>query len=224
MNLWFKKKSAEGSFVLGILKNNELKEGWVIRPRKQISLHQRDKLLLEQFQSFFCAGYINKQGSEAYQFRVYSIKDLRVLINHFDRYPLITQKFADYELFKQAFHLILNKEHLTKEGLRKIVAIKASINKGLGLRELKTAFPNIKPIKRPEVANVLIPDPQWLAGFTSGEACMLVRVKKSTTHRLGFGVELVFQINQHTRDKLLILSLVKYLNCFAPRRGAPGGF
>jgi hypothetical protein len=167
---------------------------------------------LEQFQSFFCAGNIHKHGSEAYQFRVDSIKDLRVLINHFDRYPLITQKFADYELFKQAFHLILNKQHLTNEGLRKIVAIKASINKGLSV-ELQTAFPNIKPVKRPEVVNVLIPDPQWLAGFTSGEGCMLVRVKKSTTHRLGLGVELVFQMNQHTRDKLLILSLVKYLNC-----------
>ena len=88
-----------------------------------------------------------------------SIKDLKVLINHFDRYPLIPKNFVDYELFKQAFHLILNKGHLTKEGLNKIVKIKASINKGLS-DELKTAFPSIKPVKRPEVANVLIPDPQ----------------------------------------------------------------
>lgn len=73
--------------------------------------------------------------------------------------------------------------------------IKASINKGLGLRELKIAFPSIKPVKRAEIANVLIPDPQWLAGFISGEGCLLVRVKKSTTHRLGFEVELVFGMN-----------------------------
>jgi len=203
---------AEGCFILGIVKNNELKEGWVIRPRFQINLHKKDKVLLEQIQSFLCAGNINKQGSEAYQFRVDSVKGLRVIINHFDRYPLISQKSADYELFKQAFNLILNKEHLTKEGLRKIVGIKASINKGLS-DELKTAFPGIKPVKKPEVENVFIRDPQWLAGFTSGEGCMLVRVKKSSTHRLGFLVELVFQINQHTRDKLLILNLIKYLNC-----------
>jgi len=121
-------------------------------------LHQKDKVLLEQFQSFFCAGNIHKSGSKAYQFRVDSIKDLKILINHFDRYPLITQKFADYELFKQAFHLILDKQHLA-QGLQKIVEIKASINKGLS-PALKTAFPNIKPVKRPLVANVLIPDPQ----------------------------------------------------------------
>jgi hypothetical protein len=52
-----------------------------------------------------------------------------------------------------------------------------------------------------------------LAGFTSGEGCFMVRVKKSNTHRLGFLVELVFQINQHTRDKGLILSIAEYLNC-----------
>lgn len=42
------------------------------------------------------------------------------------------------------------KEHLTPAGLRKIVAIKASINLGLPDR-LKTAFPNINPLYRPSV-------------------------------------------------------------------------
>jgi len=88
-----------------------------------------------------------------------SIKDLKLVINHFDHYPLIPQKFADYELFKQAFYLILNKQHLTKQGLWKIVEIKASINKGLS-DQLKTVFPNIKLIKRAEVANVFISNPQ----------------------------------------------------------------
>ena len=93
---------AECSFVLSILKNNELRQAWVIRPRFEINLHQKDEVLLEQFKSYFCPGNINKSGSKASQFRVDSIKDLKVLMNHFDRYPLITQKFADYELFKQA--------------------------------------------------------------------------------------------------------------------------
>ena len=53
-------------------------------------------------------------------------------------------------LFKQAFELMLNKEHLTEQGLRKIVAIKATINKGL-TDELKVAFPNVIPEPRPIV-------------------------------------------------------------------------
>ena len=42
------------------------------------------------------------------------------------------------------------KEHLTENGLRKIVEIKASMNKGLP-KELKKAFTNIIPAKRPLV-------------------------------------------------------------------------
>ena len=57
-----------------------------------------------------------------------SIKELQAIINHFDKYPLITKKLKDYLLFKKAFYLISQKEHLTKQGLRKIVVIKASMN------------------------------------------------------------------------------------------------
>ena len=46
----------------------------------------------------------------------------------FDKYPLLSQKKGDFLLFKKAFNIILNKEHLTEDGLRKIAAIKASIN------------------------------------------------------------------------------------------------
>lgn len=93
------------------------------------------------------------------------------------------------------------------EGLHKIVAIKASINQGL-TEKLKTAFPNITPIQIPQTESMLICDPQWLAGFTSGVGCLIVTIRKSSTHRVGLQVELVFQINQHFRDEQLIINLV----------------
>jgi LAGLIDADG endonuclease len=37
-------------------------------------------------------GEIHKHGKNAMQFRIFSIKDLAIVINHFDKYPLITQK------------------------------------------------------------------------------------------------------------------------------------
>jgi hypothetical protein len=82
---------------------------------------------------------------------VTNIKDLtNVIIPHFDKYPLITQKQADYELFRQVVKIMNRKEHLTPDGLQQIVNLKASIN--LGLSEgLKAAFPDIIPVSRPEV-------------------------------------------------------------------------
>jgi hypothetical protein len=104
-----------------------------------------------------------------------------------DKYPLITQKRADYELFKQAFELISRKEHLTTKGLEKLIAIKASINNGLS-PALKAAFPSIIPASRPLVLNQEIKDPNWLAGFVEGEGNFLVRTQKSKTTKLGESV------------------------------------
>ena len=64
---------------------------------------------------------------------VTSIADLQVIKNHFNNYPLHTQKFGDFELFKQALDLVKNKEHLTLEGFKKIISIRASINLGFTL-------------------------------------------------------------------------------------------
>ena len=51
-------------------------------------------------------GNISKQGSQSIQFRVRSIKDLAIIIYHFDKYPLITDKLADYKLLNKAFKIV----------------------------------------------------------------------------------------------------------------------
>ena len=90
-------------------------------------------------------------------FKVY-YKDLAILIDHLDNYPLITKKRADFELFKRVLELKNRQEHLTPEGLIKIISIKASMNKGLS-EDLQTAFPNVIPVSRPIVDVTTIPDP-----------------------------------------------------------------
>ncbi|RKH09735.1 hypothetical protein D7V77_42660, partial [Corallococcus sp. CA041A] len=40
------------------------------------------------------------------------MKDLNIIISHFYKYPLISQKWADYKLFKSAVLLLKDKEHL----------------------------------------------------------------------------------------------------------------
>jgi hypothetical protein len=115
------------------------------------------------------------------------MNELDQIIDHFEKYPLITQKCADYELFKQAVEKIKRKEHLTEEGLKKIVAIKASMNNGLS-SELKLAFPSIIPVPRPVVEGQKITAlrPHWVAGFTTGEGALVVSIAKNAkvTHGL----------------------------------------
>jgi hypothetical protein len=67
--------------------------------------------------------------------------------------------------------------------------------------ELKIDFPNIIPMDRPLVEDQVIKDPNWLAGFTEGEACFLVDISKSKTTQTGFSIKLKFSLTQHSRDE-----------------------
>ena len=93
------------------------------------------------------------------------------------------------------------------EGLRKLIAIKASMNRGLS-DKLKSAFPNIIPVDRPVVIDQVIPDPNWIAGFASAEGCFYIRLAKSKSHLTGFQVLLIFYLTQHHRDGELMKILV----------------
>jgi hypothetical protein len=126
--------------------------------RFRIGLHKKDAALLEQIREFFGAGVFTLNKNDTAQISFESIKDLEVVINHFENYPLITQKLADYLLFKQVFYLIKNKDHLTTDGLEKIVALKASVNLGLP-DSLKTAFPLVVPMDRSVVIDQEVRDP-----------------------------------------------------------------
>jgi len=115
---------------------------------------------LEAIQKFLGVGKVYVQGTNsAVEYRVFSIKELGVVLDHFDKFPLVSNKYGDYSLFKQAYLLLVNQEHLTPEGLRKVISIKASINKGLS-EPLKEAFPDVIPAARPVRENISIYDPQ----------------------------------------------------------------
>lgn len=139
---------------------------------------------------------------------------MKVIIDHFDKYPLKTNKRADYEFWRQVVEIIKNKQHLTLKGLQKIVAIRATINWGLSYT-LKAAFPRVVPINRPTISVSLkkISDPYLFSGFTSAEGCFWVYILKSTTTKTGMSVNLIFSISLHTRDKQFIKSFIEYLGC-----------
>jgi hypothetical protein len=151
---------AEGCFELGFKKNQTRKFGFQVQPCFSIGLHLKDKVILEKIQSFFDGiGKIYKHGDQSYRFMVYSLRDLEKIISHFEKYPLITQKWSDYQLFKQALDIIKNKKHLELEGLKELVGLKASMNRGLS-EAFIAAFPDVKPVRRPIILNQKIKDPQ----------------------------------------------------------------
>lgn len=208
MNPWFIVgfTDAEGCFMVSITKNPVYNTGWEIQLSFQIKLHKRDLALLENIRiSLGQIGHIGV-GKDSCVFRVRKFDQVLSLIEFFDKYSLISQKKADYLLFKKVALIMLKKEHLTDEGLLEIVKLRASLN--LGLTEaLKLAFPDIGVINRPIVIDQKVPHPQWMAGFTSGEGNFQVVIKD------GQYKGLAFKINQHERDEQLIRSFISYFGC-----------
>jgi len=62
----------------------------------KISLHNKDYDLICQIKDYFAVGSITKHGSTTLQYTVKYLQNLSIIIFHFDKYPLISPKRADY--------------------------------------------------------------------------------------------------------------------------------
>ena len=80
------------------MKNKNYKTGFSVEVRFSIGLRAEDKPILELIKNKLNVGSVIKQGSQFFKFRLSSVKDLEVLINHLDKYPPLTKKYADYIL------------------------------------------------------------------------------------------------------------------------------
>ena len=89
------------------------------------------------------------------------------VIPHFEAYPLLTKKYADFELFRQILLIIKEETPLSEEGFIKVLNLRYNLNKGIS-EELKGLYPNLVPVRIPEVPEVVI-HPEWLVGFVDGE-------------------------------------------------------
>lgn len=108
---------AEGCFGMYIYKNTKYKTNWFASLVFQISLHEKDRDLLEQIQNSFCVGGISSHDSAALKYSVISHKYLQIIIDHFYKFPLMTKKLNDFNLFKLADNIFNKKEPFYIEGI-----------------------------------------------------------------------------------------------------------
>ena len=72
----------EGCFGLYIYTNTASKIGWYVFLDFKITLHKKDKDLLDQIKKYFGIGEISKHGEQTINYGIRSIKDLQLIINH----------------------------------------------------------------------------------------------------------------------------------------------
>jgi len=216
INPWFLTgfSDAEGCFMVSIYKSPKSRVGWRVQPVFQIGLHPKDKELLNIIQTYFDGqGILTRLKDNCLTYRVFSLETLDKIIEHFEKYPLQTQKRGDFELFKSVVMMVKCGKHLNTEGLQEIINYRASLNNGL-TPILKEAFPNFILIPRfHKIVNPQVPDPHWLSGFTAGEGCFNINIVKNSSTKTGYLVNLRFQLSQHLRNENLLKSFIDYFGC-----------
>lgn len=115
----------EGWFHIGVTKNSTLKLGYQILPEFVISKHQRDIKLLYNLKSFFGCGVVKKKNEKVSSYHVRDIDQLaNIILPFFEKHQLKTMKKVDFLKFRHVVRLMVEKKHLTQEGLDQIFKIK----------------------------------------------------------------------------------------------------
>ena len=197
---------AEGCFSILIQPRSDTTTKWRIKAIFHISLDKKDINILENIRYTLGVGKIyNSSIYNKVYYRVESFKEVKVIINHFNNYPLVTAKKIDFALFSKCFDIISSNEHITNKGLLKLVELKSSLNKGLS-KTLQEKFPEVLINKRIEYKFEGIPGPTWISGFVSGDGSFNVITTQKGR------VQLKFSVHLHIREEAVILGINNYLS------------
>ena len=125
----------EGCFAILISKHQTKKTKRDANLCFEIELRADDRPVLELIQKRFDCGRITQLNYERYgwkphvKFVVRKQRDIFYkIIPFFKQFPLQGKKGKDFKLFCQAAELFRNKQHLTKEGIDRLLKIREFMN------------------------------------------------------------------------------------------------
>ena len=120
---------AEGCFNVNIKPRLNTITGYRVSIRFFLDQKNAESTLLH-IKDLFNYGQVNirKDTNNVYRYSIDSNKGLLPIINYFLTFPLKTKKFNSFKKWLDIYNMVLNKEHLNKEGLEKIRAMSKIIN------------------------------------------------------------------------------------------------
>jgi LAGLIDADG endonuclease len=120
----------EGCFTVSISPRPTLLVGWEARPSLSVSQNGDRAEVLLLIQQYFSCGRIRPDRSDrTVKWETRSLLPIRsALIPHFRRYPLLSGKRRDFELFADICERMARGEHLLRSGLLEIVRLAGEMN------------------------------------------------------------------------------------------------
>lgn len=126
----------EGCFLISLNENARFTLNLEIRPSfsigqgKHRTSYKSQTHILNRIESYFKCGGVRmykRNGMKKYEVR--KLSDLcDIIIPHFEKYPLLTQKEEDFKRFKQICLIMRSNHHRTRKGLETIIDLACDMN------------------------------------------------------------------------------------------------
>ncbi len=120
----------EGSFNVSFRKRSDYRTPWKVSLCFNIS--QRDKVILCLFKRYIGCGTMRQRRDGVWYYEVNNLNAIRSnVIPFFKKFNFLSaKKKRDFSKFCQITELISKNEHLTKEGIERILEIRREMNDG----------------------------------------------------------------------------------------------
>ena len=149
-----------------------------------------------------------------YAYNVVGLRNGLKIKHHFQIYPLMTYKLVYFNLGEKVLEIIERGDHLTDEGLKNIIEIKAAFKKGINSK-LLDLYPNITPVPTPDyVPHLNLLNEEWLSGFINTDGSFSLSKYKTCAQRANRSLEfnIVPQIRIYQDDlSLKVLESIQKL-------------
>ncbi len=120
----------EGCFTVSLSPRQKLRTGWEVRPSVSVSQNHDRSEVIDIIASHFRCGSIRRDpGDHTVKWETRSLDAIvRNVLPHFESYPLLSGKQQDVERLRLICHWMLDKRHLDRHGLEKILDVLTRMN------------------------------------------------------------------------------------------------
>lgn len=118
----------EGCFHVSVNRHSEMKFGFQVLPEFVIVQHSSDRNLLFALKRFFSAGSVRSIHGDRDCLRIRKLDSLASVCDFFMKHPLKSRKNVDFRKFRQIVLMMLQKKHLSVEGMIEIIDIALEMN------------------------------------------------------------------------------------------------
>lgn len=181
---------AEGNFNIKItgLSGNTYKNAQFTF---QIGLHPIDIKVLEYIQNNLKCGHISSSANKVNYFVNDKLSLQYVILPVFNYISLNSSKYHQFNIFKKAFSLVIDNNHLNKEGKMQIISLQ---------KEMQNLFAALTPSTADKIHHNITITSFWLAGFVDGDGTFSTNKSKPR-----------FKLENHIKELELYNKIKEYL-------------